>query len=88
MISLPKGVMPTEAPKWMIDKGILRTIDEWNREPNMPVVMDPDGFDREDPNLHVRLFTRGQFLDGACRSTVIPAPEEDGQLRFFDETEL
>jgi len=73
----PAGMLPEEADSVDIRLGNLKTIEEWSQEPGMPVVIDPDGFDRQDPRLWDRLFSEGEFLDGALRSTILPAPEEE-----------
>lgn len=72
---IPTGLLPEEADEVDVRLGNLMTIEEWSQEPGMPVIIDPDGFDRDDPRLYDRLFTEGEFLEGAFRSTVLPAPE-------------
>lgn len=47
---------------------ITKTISEWDKIFNVEI-MDPDGFDREDPWLHKKLFTRAEFEHGMNRST-------------------
>lgn len=46
-----------------------KTIAEWSEEFGFSI-MDPDGFDRTDPNLMDRNFTLAEFADGALMSTV------------------
>lgn len=46
-----------------------RTIAEWEKEFKLKI-LDPDGFDRKDPDLHTRLFTREEFGAGMLASTV------------------
>jgi hypothetical protein len=47
-----------------------KTIKEW--EPIFQVeIYDPDGFDRTDPDLYSRKFTREEFEQGMLMSTCI-----------------
>ncbi len=49
-----------------------KTIGEWNavmRAEGRPEVMDPDGFDRGDPGLYHRRYTRAEFEHGALASS-------------------
>ena len=48
---------------------VLRTIEEWSNDWNV-TVLDPDGFDRKNPDLYKYVFTEQQFLDGLVRSTI------------------
>lgn len=45
------------------------TIHEWEWITGI-TVLDPDGFDRKDPNLYERLFTHQEFKEGLIRSTI------------------
>jgi hypothetical protein len=47
----------------------LRTITEWSNDWNV-TVLDPDGFDRKNPDLHMYVFTEQQFLRGLVLSTI------------------
>lgn len=58
-----------------------RTINGWEHyfsEYNLRV-MDPDGFDRSDPDLMSKEFTMEEFMDGLYTSTI----QVDSQ--FFDD---
>lgn len=46
-----------------------RTIRQWEKLLDVRV-LDPDGFNRRDPHLYQRRFSRQQFLDGLTRSTI------------------
>lgn len=46
-----------------------KTINGWE-EIFKITILDPDGFDRTDPKLYERLFTRDEFLEGASGSTM------------------
>lgn len=46
------------------------TIPEWEIITGISII-DPDGFDRKDPKLYERLFTREEFDKGLFRSTII-----------------
>lgn len=46
-----------------------KTINDWSLEYRVHV-LDPDGFDRRDPELHTRLFTKEEFERGMIRSTL------------------
>jgi hypothetical protein len=47
-----------------------KTIPEWQEEFDVFVV-DPDGFDRSNPDLYFELFTEEEFMKGLLRSTCI-----------------
>ena len=47
-----------------------RTIEEWGRLTSIRV-LDPDGFDRKDPHLMERTFTRQEFDAGVALSTCV-----------------
>lgn len=53
----------------IVEFDMKKTIKEWEKEFNV-TILDPDGFDRSDPNLKERLFYREEFLAGMARSTV------------------
>ena len=46
-----------------------KTIEEWAVEYGIEV-LDPDGFDRSDPDLMNKKFTRDEFLDGIIFCTI------------------
>lgn len=46
------------------------TIKDWGTITGI-IVMDPDGFDRTDPELNTRLFTRAEYIKGTARSTLM-----------------
>jgi hypothetical protein len=46
-----------------------RTIEGWDGEFGY-VILDPDGFDRKDPQLYERLFTAEEYKEGSMRSTI------------------
>jgi hypothetical protein len=46
------------------------TINEWEKIVGITIV-DPDGFDRSNPNLYNELFTKEEFDDALMRCTVI-----------------
>ncbi len=48
---------------------VLRTIDEWSQIYGVKII-DPDGFDRNDPTLNERLFTKIEFEKGLIVSTM------------------
>lgn len=47
-----------------------KTIEEWAEEFDVKV-LDPDGFDRTDPNLYNKKFTIEEFKKGLMSSTII-----------------
>ena len=82
----PQGRLPEEVDDFEISMANVQTIEEWSQEPGMPVVLDPDGFDREDPRLVDRLFTEEEFLQGASMSTVMEVSEFDfDEVEYFEE---
>ncbi|MDP4225587.1 MAG: hypothetical protein Q8910_04315 [Bacteroidota bacterium] len=44
------------------------TIKEWSKYLGV-IIMDPDGFDRKDPNLWSNVYTQQEFIEGYNRST-------------------
>jgi len=46
-----------------------KTIEDWSKEYGIEM-MDPDGFDRKDPELFNRKFTREQFNKAVGRCTI------------------
>lgn len=52
----------------MGETAVKKTIAEWERELNVRVI-DPDGFDRSDPDLYKRKFTSEEFRRGVMTST-------------------
>lgn len=46
-----------------------KTINEWCDRHNI-IMLDPDGFDRTDPELFERKFTEQEFMAGLYRSTI------------------
>ena len=81
----PTGLLPEEVDEFDIRMGNLKTIDEWSQEPGMPVVLDPDGFDRADDRLEERLFTEDEFVNGAMMSTVMPSPDDPNIFDLDDD---
>lgn len=47
-----------------------RTLKDWSSLYEVEI-LDPDGFDRNDPYLYTRTFTEQEFNDGLIRSTII-----------------
>ena len=47
-----------------------KTISEWEKIFNVQI-LDPDGFDRQDPKLGERKFTRKEFEEGMLKSSVM-----------------
>jgi len=65
MNETPVGVL--EDPKDGVER---HTIEGWNESEFFNFeVWDPDGFNRRDPQLMKRLFTREEFESGAGEST-------------------
>lgn len=61
----PKGILPDEeAP----NLEFRATIRGWEILLDKHI-LDPDGFDRSDPDLMKRLFTRTEFYEGLKSST-------------------
>ena len=48
----------------------VRTLDAWAALDGI-YILDPDGFDRSDPKLRERLFTKQQYINGMLRSTCV-----------------
>lgn len=69
-------VLPTEDAQ---DGQERRTIGEWNDIVPELNVIDPDGFDRSDPHLYERRFTRAEWETGAMRSTCRFGPGYSGR---------
>lgn len=46
-----------------------KTLNEWAEEDGI-VILDPDGFDRKDPQLMTRLFTYDEFQKGLYPCTI------------------
>ena len=55
-----------------------KTIDEWGKEFKV-MVIDPDGFDRTDPKLRERKFTREEFINGMIQSSCMPCVSKSGE---------
>jgi len=51
-----------------------KTLAEWEEEYNIEI-LDPDGFNRRDPYLYHRKYTREQFLRGLSLSTIMGTRE-------------
>ena len=51
--------------------GILHTIEDWATLDGLQV-LDPDGFDRSDPLLWERKFTREEYMAGLPFCTIAP----------------
>jgi hypothetical protein len=60
------------------------TIREWEKIKGVKI-LDPDGFDRKDPNLMERLFTEQEFNEGMMLSTVSMTLTEQAALRLSIE---
>lgn len=59
-----------------------KTIREWEQYYGDKFrVYDPDGFDRTDPNLMTRTFTKAEFLKGLGGSTVSGVREVNALLK-------
>jgi hypothetical protein len=75
-------VLPTEDEDDSVER---LTIAGWNeRYATEMQVYDPDGFDRSDPDLYLRLFTEAEWREGAMRSTCRFGPDwgwSDADLR-------
>lgn len=52
------------------DQTEKHTIKEWSNLTGI-VVLDPDGFDRTDPKLNEKLFTKEEFINGIHKSTIV-----------------
>lgn len=52
------------------DPNIKKTIHEWQQEYDF-AIMDPDGFDRKDPKMRERLYTRKEFEQRVCGCTLV-----------------
>ncbi len=61
-----------------------RTIDEWGEVFGVRV-LDPDGFDRTDPNLWERKFTKDEFFKGAVASTIMASKKENTLFSELDK---
>lgn len=46
-----------------------KTLQEWAAEFNL-LIIDPDGYDRSDPNLLTKQFTKEEFMTGIFKCTV------------------
>lgn len=46
-----------------------KTIEKWEEEYNL-TILDPDGFDRDNPNLYEKKMTRQEFEAGLFQSTI------------------
>lgn len=57
-----------------------KTIKQWEKEYNI-TVLDPDGFDRSDPHLMERLFTREEWERGFPFCTLLLPPDTRGRRR-------
>ncbi len=49
---------------------VKMTIPEWEKIYDVKI-MDPDGFDRSNPNLMAELFTEDEFISGMLRSSIV-----------------
>lgn len=59
----------------------LKTIQEWAELAGITIV-DLDGFDRKDPHLESRVFTKAEFNEGLLRSTVMVGRERKKITRY------
>lgn len=55
------------------DHDLRKTIEDWSKIDGL-VVLDPDGFDRKDPYLYQRAFTREEWDKALATSTVEKKP--------------
>lgn len=61
-----------------MEEGFRLTFNQWNAiQPRGVLVLDPDGWDRRDPEFHTKTYTLQEFLSRAMRSTVIVKPGRD-----------
>ena len=56
-----------------------KTIPEWEEEYGVDI-LDPDGFDRSDPNLYEKKFTKEEFEEGLMYCTIQCQPPEEETL--------
>ena len=61
--------------------GDLRTIADWSKVFGVEII-DPDGFDRIDPQLYSRLFTSEEFNRCRVNCTQRTVPNEDNIYRM------
>lgn len=47
-----------------------KTIEQWSKIKNV-TILDPDGFDRTDPNLFTNKYTEEEFFYGMIQSTCV-----------------
>lgn len=51
-------------------KSLREWADIWEREHGI-VIYDPDGFDRRDPDMWEREYTRDEFVEGLWQCTIV-----------------
>ena len=61
-----------------------KTIEEWSEEYEIEI-LDPDGFDRSDPDLMNKKFTKKEFKEGLILSTICIKEEKVQIDEFFEE---
>lgn len=59
-----------------------KTIKEWEKEYDFRI-LDPDGFDRSDPNLYSKQFTREEFEKKAVSCTIEGKVNAKGKRSIF-----
>lgn len=66
-----------------------RTIEEWSKKFGIKI-LDPDGFDRKDPLLFKRKFTKKEFENNSMFSTIktIPGGKTDKIIRKIIKGEI
>ncbi len=57
------------------DSEILNNMNDWAKLFGV-IIVDPSGFDLNDPYLYIKLFTRGEFERGLVGSKVIKKSED------------
>jgi len=67
------------------EKKRYQTIEEWENEYRVEII-DPDGFDRHDPNLYNKKFTEKEFLKSLSYSTI--RIKYDSPLRNYRQESL
>lgn len=64
--------------------GTKKTIKEWSEVYEIKII-DPDGFNREDPELMTRLFTQREFFQQMMRSTIEAVGDGTGYYKSKTE---
>jgi len=61
-----------------------KTIEKWGEHFSIRV-LDPDGFDRNDPKLMEKKFTKDEFFKGVMSSTIIGNVRGGGLFSELDK---